>query len=149
MRSKHLVCLSFLCWQFFEGTREHILCIFSALASCLECLHILITSSQVTAIFFHWRISFEEHIFCYWHFLRTSIFRALYFLKWWWFFGWLYYSLFFLFSEWPLAIKEDVRKCATKVGLFYRVTTLSYQTTVWPIWIKVSEEVRGLKFQKI
>ena len=27
---------------------------------------------------FHWRISFQEHIFCYWHFLTTSILKPLY-----------------------------------------------------------------------
>jgi hypothetical protein len=32
--------------------------------------------------FFHWKISFWGHIFCYWHFLKTSIFKPLYFLKW-------------------------------------------------------------------
>ena len=32
--------------------------------------------------FFHWRISIQEHIFCYWHFLITSTFKSLYFLKW-------------------------------------------------------------------
>ena len=30
---------------------------------------------------FHWRIPFEVHIFCYWHFLKNSIFKALYLLK--------------------------------------------------------------------
>ena len=32
--------------------------------------------------FLHWRISFVEHIFGYWHFLETSIFEPLYFQKW-------------------------------------------------------------------
>ena len=32
--------------------------------------------------FFHWRISIQEHIFCYWHFLITSFFKSLYLLKW-------------------------------------------------------------------
>ena len=31
--------------------------------------------------FFHWRMRIQEHIFCYWHFLITSIFESLYFLK--------------------------------------------------------------------
>ena len=31
---------------------------------------------------FHWRIWFQGHTFCYWHFLKTSIFKPLYFLKW-------------------------------------------------------------------
>ena len=31
---------------------------------------------------FHWRISIQEHIFCYWHTLITLIFKSLYFLKW-------------------------------------------------------------------
>ena len=30
----------------------------------------------------HGRISFQGHIFCYWHFLKTSISKPLYFLKW-------------------------------------------------------------------
>ena len=30
----------------------------------------------------HGRISFQEHISCYWHFSKTSIFKPLYFLKW-------------------------------------------------------------------
>ena len=32
--------------------------------------------------FFSWRISIKEHIFCYWHFLITSIFKSLYLVKW-------------------------------------------------------------------
>ena len=31
--------------------------------------------------FFHWRISILEHIFFFWHFLITSIFKSLYLLK--------------------------------------------------------------------
>ena len=27
-------------------------------------------------------VSFKKQIFCYWHFLETSIFEPLYFLKW-------------------------------------------------------------------
>ena len=32
--------------------------------------------------FYHWRISFRGTFFCNWHFLKTSIFKPLYFLKW-------------------------------------------------------------------
>ena len=38
--------------------------------------------SESFSFFFHWRISILEHIFCYWHFLITLIFKAVYFLKW-------------------------------------------------------------------
>ena len=39
--------------------------------------------SKVIRIFLNfWRISIYEHIFCYWHFLITSIFKSLYLLKW-------------------------------------------------------------------
>ena len=31
---------------------------------------------------FHWRISIYEQLFCYWHFLTTSISKTLYLLKW-------------------------------------------------------------------
>ena len=31
---------------------------------------------------FHLRTSFHDHIFCYWHFLKTYIFKTLHFLKW-------------------------------------------------------------------
>ena len=37
---------------------------------------------NLSQFFFHWRISIQEHIFCYWHFLITSILKSLYFLKW-------------------------------------------------------------------
>ena len=50
---------------------------------------------RIFLIFFHWKIpiphflllkfrilSIYEHIFCYWQFLITSIFKSLYFLKW-------------------------------------------------------------------
>ena len=37
---------------------------------------------NLSQFFFHWRISIQEHIFCYWHFLIISIFKSLYFLKW-------------------------------------------------------------------
>ena len=38
--------------------------------------------SEFFSIFLHWRILLQEHIFCYWHFLITSIFKSLYLLKW-------------------------------------------------------------------
>ena len=31
---------------------------------------------------FHWRIWFYGHTFCYWHFLKISLFKPIYFLKW-------------------------------------------------------------------
>ena len=36
---------------------------------------------NLSQIYFHWRISIQEHIFCHWHFLITSIFKSLYFVK--------------------------------------------------------------------
>ena len=34
---------------------------------------------RIFFIFFHWRISIQKHIFCYWHFLITSISKPLYY----------------------------------------------------------------------
>ena len=37
---------------------------------------------KLSQFFFHWEILIQEHNFCYWHFLITSTFKSLYFLKW-------------------------------------------------------------------
>ena len=37
---------------------------------------------NLSQFFFHSRISIWGHIFCYWHFWITSIFKSLHFLKW-------------------------------------------------------------------
>ena len=37
----------------------------------------LLKSSESFSTFFHWRMTIEEHIFCYWHFLIKSIFKSL------------------------------------------------------------------------
>ena len=34
---------------------------------------------NLSQFFFHWRISIKEHIWCYWHFLIKSIFKAVYY----------------------------------------------------------------------
>ena len=39
-------------------------------------------SSNLSKKKIHWRISIQEHIFCYWNFLLTLIFETLYFLNW-------------------------------------------------------------------
>ena len=37
---------------------------------------------NLSQFFFHWKISIQENIFCYWYFSITSILKSLYFLKW-------------------------------------------------------------------
>ena len=38
--------------------------------------------SNLSDFFFHWRISVYKDVFCYYYFLKTSIFEPLCFLKW-------------------------------------------------------------------
>ena len=69
---------------------------------------------RIFLIFFHWRISFVEHIFCYWHFLTTSIVKQLYLLKW--------HSIFDFYTSdhnflmawlFVLGLEEALVECAT------------------------------------
>ena len=59
-----------------------------------------------------------KELFCYWHFLITSIFEALYFLKWWLFFDWIYSSVLkrpkknLLGSSLAFSLKENPVRCA-------------------------------------
>ena len=71
----------FRCWSFWPKYIKRKMGWTGQMMSWVQSQFFMSKIIQIFLNFFHWRISIKRHVFCYCHFLKTSIFKALYLLK--------------------------------------------------------------------